>query len=108
MSKEKDSLYSILIKISDEIDRMIKNYSSKAFWAFKQDRKALKNIFDLQKDDLCLFIKGIASEGMSMSRNPKLYFYYSGWYLTKIKEPYYIVLDKDRGTFFESHNLSHN
>lgn len=85
-------------------DKMIANYPNKCFWAFKQNSKALKNIFDIQKGDLCLFIKGYAKEGMGMSNNPKFDFEYSGWYLTKIKEPYYMALDKDRGTFFESEN----
>lgn len=85
-------------------DRMLKNYPEKCFWAYKQNSKALRNIFDIQKGDLCLFIKGYAKEGMGMSRDQKLDFEYSGWYLTKINEPYYMALDEVRGTFFESEN----
>ena len=85
-------------------DRMSIEYPTKCFWAYKQNSKALKNIFDIQKGDLCLFIKGYAKEGMGMSNNPNLKFEYSGWYLTKIKEPYYMALDKERGTFFEAEN----
>lgn len=88
-------------------DRMIKN-SKNHFWAFKQNRKALKNIFDIQKGDYCLFIKGLASEGMGMSKNPSLKFEYLGWYLTKIKEPYYMALDVKKGTFFEEKELPIN
>jgi hypothetical protein len=89
-------------------DRMMRDYSSSAFWAFKQNSKALRNIFDIQKGDRCLFIKGFASEGMAMSRQPTLDFEYSGWYLTMIKEPYYMALGEERGTFFEAENIPIN
>lgn len=88
----------------DNWDKMIKLFPDKPFWAYKQNSKALKNIFDIQKGDLCLFIKGYAKEGIGMSDNPKLDFEYSGWCLTKIKEPYYMALDDERGTFFEEEN----
>lgn len=85
-------------------DRMINEFPKKSFWAFQQHREAIKNIFNIQKGDKCLFIKGIANEGMSMSRNPKLNFQYNGWYLTTVKEPYYMALDNSKGTFFEKEN----
>ena len=84
------------------------DYSSSKFWAYKQNSKALRNIFDIQKGDYCLFIKGFANEGMGMSKNPSLKFEYNGWYLVQIKEPYYMALDEDRGTFFEKGNLPIN
>ena len=89
-------------------DRMIKNYPKRCFWAFQQHSKALKNIFEIQKGDKCLFIKGIANEGMSMTRDSKLKIEYNGWYLTTIKEPYYMALDENRGTFFEKDNPTIN
>lgn len=88
-------------------DRMI-HWSNSNFWAYKQNSKALRNIFDIQKGDYCLFIKGFANEGMGMSKNTSLKFEYTGWYLTRIKEPYYMALDKERGTFFEKDDLPIN
>lgn len=89
-------------------DRMLTSFIKKPFWAFKQNSKALKNILDIQKDDMCLFIKGYAKEGIGMSNNPKLKLEYSGWYLTQVKEPYYMALDEEKGTFFEADNPSVN
>ncbi len=78
---------------------MMNEFPSKSFWAFQQHKEAIKNIFNMQKGDRCLFIKGIANEGMSMSRNPKLNFQYNGWDLTTVKEPYYMALDTQKELF---------
>ena len=92
----------------DNWDKMLSESINKPFWAFKHNSKALKNIFDMQKNDMCLFIKGYAKEGIGMSNNPKLKLEYSGWYLTQVKEPYYMALDEEKGTFFEADNPSIN
>lgn len=84
--------------------RMLKEFSNTPFWAFTQNNHSLKNIFDIQRGDLCLFLLGFADEGMGVSDNPNLNLDYSDWYITKIKEPYYMALDDKRGTFFEDEN----
>ena len=88
--------------------RMLKDSPKNTFWAFKQNRHALKNIFDMQKGDMCLFILGSADEGMGMSNDPNLKCEFSAWYVTKIKEPYYMVLKGDKGTFFEDGKIPIN
>jgi len=89
-------------------DRMMNLSAKKPFWAYTQNSKALKNIFDIQQNDLCLFITGVASEGIGMSDKPELSFEYRGWYLTRIKTPYYMALDDERGVFFEAGNVAIN
>jgi len=84
--------------------RMTDLHYSNPFWAFKQDNSSIKNILDLQKNDCCLFINGVASEGQGMSDNPNLKFEYYGWGITKIVDPYYMVLDDVKATFFEKNN----
>ena len=83
-------------------DKMLKESPKKSFWAFRQNHKALKNIFDIQKGDKCIFIIGFAKgENQGIRNNPKLEFQYSGWYLTTINEPYYMNLEDKAGNFFE-------
>jgi len=87
----------------------MKNMSNtNSFWAFKQNSKALKNIFDMQKWDLCLFVLWTANEGMGMSDNANLSCWISGYYIAEIKEPYYMVLDWDKWTFFEEGDIPVN
>lgn len=43
---------------------MLKKAGNNTFWAFKQNAHALKNIFDIQQGDNCLFILGYTTEGM--------------------------------------------
>ena len=82
---------------------MLKYNSKKQFWAWKQNHKALRNIFDLQKGDQIIFIIGFAKgEYQGISNNPKRSFDYSNWYLATIKEPYYMNLDDKNGNFFEN------
>jgi hypothetical protein len=81
--------------------KMIKDFPNNSFWAFRQNPRALRNIFDIQKGDSCLFILGYAKEGMGMSNKSNLSFELSSWYETRIKNPYYMVLKGDKGTFFE-------
>ncbi len=85
----------------DNFKKMIKQFPNNAFWAFEQNPYALKNIFDIQKGDLCLFLLGCANEGMGMSDNKNLKLEVSSWYTTKIKNPYYMVLSGAKETFFE-------
>ena len=39
---------------------MLNSKSKKSFWAFRQNRKALRHIFDIQKGDKMIFIIGFA------------------------------------------------
>jgi hypothetical protein len=82
--------------------KMVKQFPANPFWAFEQNDKALKNIFNIDNGDTCIFILGKANEGMGMSANPNLEFMINSWFITKVKEPYYMVLTGDKGTFFES------
>jgi hypothetical protein len=88
--------------------KMIKQFPTKTFWAYTQNNHSLKNIFDIQKGDRCLFILGTANEGMGVSNNQNLSFKFSSWYLTEITEPYYMMLKGKKGTFFESGDISIN
>jgi len=86
-------------------EKMLSSSSKKQFWAWRQNHKALRNIFDLQKGDQCVFIIGSAKgENQGISNNPKSNFQYTGWFLTTIKEPYYMNLDQENGNFFEGKN----
>lgn len=92
----------------ENFERMLSASSKSPFWAYKQNEKALKNILDIQKGDYCLFLLGYANEGMGVSANPKLPLELSAWYLTKIKEPYYMILEGEKGTFFEDGDIPIN
>ena len=84
-------------------EKMLDSNIKKNFWAFRQNRRALRNIFDIQKDDKIIFIKGFAKgENQGMKNNPKFEFQYSGWYQAKVLEPYYMNLDNKSGNFFEA------
>ena len=87
---------------------MLRESPNNPFWAFKQNSHALKNIFDIQKGDFCLFILGFASEGMGVKNDPDLPFKIQSWYKTEIKEPYYMELKGKKGTFFESGSIPIN
>ncbi|XKT74897.1 MAG: hypothetical protein ACJKSS_01910 [Patescibacteria group bacterium UBA2103] len=89
-------------------ERMLTASPNSPFWAYTQNEKALRNILDIQQGDYCLFILGYAKEGMGVSANPKLPLDVSAWYLTKIKEPYYMILEGEKGTFFEDGNIPIN
>lgn len=86
----------------DNWEKMLKSNSKKQFWAWRQNHKALRNIFDLQRGDQIVFVIGYATgEHQGISNNPKSTFEYSSWYLATIKEPYYMNLDDKNGNFFE-------
>lgn len=83
-------------------NRMLASSSVRPFWAFKQDRKALRYILDMQKGDKILFLFGNAIGGaMGYSPDPKVRLKINSYYLCDIVEPYYMVLDKNQGLFFE-------
>jgi hypothetical protein len=84
--------------------KMLNDFPKNSFWAYTNNYKSLKNIFDIQQGDLCLFLLGNAKEGMGVSNNPNLNLDYYKWYITKIKEPYYMALDDQKGVFFEKEN----
>jgi hypothetical protein len=88
--------------------RMLSQSSNSPFWAYEQNKTALKNIFDVQKNDLCIYILGKANEGMGVSDNPNLPLEINSYYTTKIKEPYYMVLKGKKGTFFEKGDIPIN
>lgn len=83
-------------------NRMLASSSVRPFWAFKQDRKALKYILDMQKGDKIFFLFGNAIGGaMGYSPNPNVRLKINSYYLCNIVEPYYMVLDENQGLFFE-------
>lgn len=88
--------------------RMTRKFPNNTFWAYTQNRHSLRNIFDIQKGDMCLFILGTAPEGMSVSNNENLEFTYSSWYVTEITEPYYMILKGNKGTFYEDGDIPIN
>jgi hypothetical protein len=71
------------------------------FWAFKQNQVALRHILDMQKNDRCLFILGSVLERQRLTYERQRTLTVDSWYLTRIKEPYYMVLGRGQGTFFE-------
>ena len=83
--------------------KMLESSTKKTFWAFRQNRKALRHIFDIQKGDKMIFIIGYArGENQGIKNNPKFEFQYSGWYQANILEPYYMNLENEPGNFFEA------
>jgi hypothetical protein len=88
--------------------KMLQDSKKSPFWAYKQNSHALKNILNIQKGDRVLFILGYAKEGMGMSSNPKLSLEINAWYEAKVKEPYYMILSGEKGTFFESGEIPVN
>lgn len=84
----------------DNFHKMLSEFSSKPFWAFKQNRTALRNILDLQKGDKVLFVLG-KSDNQAMLNDPKQDWVVKEWYECTIKEPYYMNLSKESGNFFE-------
>ncbi|MGC9602977.1 MAG: hypothetical protein ABSF47_00715 [Minisyncoccia bacterium] len=68
-----------------------KNYP---FWAFKQDRKALQHIFDMQRGDKILFIFAKAPGGnQALSNDKRKEILICRYYFCEIIEPYYMALD---------------
>ena len=88
--------------------KMLRHFKKSPFWAYKQNEHALKNILNIQQGDNILFILGYAKEGMGMSNNPNLKLQIKAWYETTIKEPYYMILKGEKGTFFESGDIPVN
>lgn len=82
--------------------KMLASSSVRPFWAFKQDRKALKYILDMQKGDKILFLFGnVLGGAMGYSSDPNVRLKINRYYLCDIVEPYYMALDENQGLFFE-------
>ncbi|MFA6158385.1 MAG: hypothetical protein WC763_02045 [Candidatus Paceibacterota bacterium] len=88
--------------------KMLRHSKRSPFWAYKQNEHALRNILNIQQGDSVLFILGYASEGMGMSNNPNLKLQIRAWYEVIVKDPYYMILKGDKGTFFESGDIPVN
>ena len=82
---------------------MLTKYQSKPFWAFSNKyRSALKNLFDIRKGDKCIFIIGtLKGENQGIKSNPKGEWEFNNWFLTTVKEPYYMEQDKKIAQIFE-------
>ncbi len=86
--------------------RMLEVKSAKPFWAFKQDRKALSHVLDMQRGDKLFFIFSSVEHGaMGHSEKPDVKINVHRYYLTEIVEPYYMALDEKRGLFFEDKDV---
>jgi len=83
-------------------DRMLKSKPKCPFWAFRQHSKSLPYILDMQKGDTLIFLfSSTPKGGMAQSKNPKTIIKIHRFYICEIIEPYYMVLDDNRGLFFE-------
>jgi hypothetical protein len=80
----------------------ILEHPNDGFWAFKQDRRAIKNILNIQKGDTCLFLiaKGY-KQNQGYSNKPDVKLFINSFHLCDVKEPHYMALDDKRGLFFE-------
>jgi len=84
----------------DNFHKMLKSYAKTPFWAFKQNRRALRNIMDIQRGDKLLFVLG-KSDNQAMINDPKREMVVREWYECTVKEPYFMSLDNESGNFFE-------
>lgn len=82
-------------------DRMLKSKSVSTFWAFRQNPKSLPYILDMQKGDKIIFMFASSGKSMAQPKNPKAEIKVYRYYICTIVEPYYMVLDNQRGLFFE-------
>lgn len=80
--------------------KMYGQYAKSPFWAFKQNRTALRNIMNIQKGDKILFVLG-KSDNQAMINDPKRPMVIKEWYECTVKEPYFMNLDDEAGNFFE-------
>jgi len=86
--------------------RMLGSKSRRPFWAFKQDRKALSHVLDMQRGDKIFFIFSSVENGaMGHSEKPDVKIKVHRYYLAEVVEPYYMALDERRGLFFEDKNV---
>lgn len=81
-------------------DRMFSMYKRTPFWAFRQNKKALKDMFNIQRGDKILFVFGM-SDNRAMQDDPKKNLCIKKWCECTVKEPYYMNLSKETGNFFE-------
>lgn len=75
-------------------------HANKPFWAFKQNRTALRNIMDIQKGDKIIFVLG-KSDNQAMINDPKRELVIKEWFECTVKEPYFMNLNDESGNFFE-------
>tara|TARA_B100000745_G_scaffold298901_2_gene248488 strand:- start:1339 stop:2310 length:972 start_codon:yes stop_codon:yes gene_type:complete len=80
--------------------KMLEKYRRAPFWAFKQNRRALRNILDVQRGDKILFVLG-KSDNQAMINDPKKDIAIKEWHECIVKEPYFMSLDNESGNFFE-------
>lgn len=84
-------------------DRMLAAKKKTPFWAFRQNRRALPYILDIQKGDRVLFVFGSAQGGgMGHSSGSDVKLKFFRFYECEVVEPYYMALDAARGLFFEN------
>ncbi len=90
-------------KAKKNFQKMLRKSPNAPFWAFRQDRTALSNILNIQKGDTCVFLfgKGL-KQGQGYSDAPEKELLIDQVYVGKVTKPYYMVLDNEKGTFFES------
>jgi len=81
-------------------DRMLQSKPLHPFWAFRQHPKALPHILDMQKGDIIIFLF-TSSRGMAQPKDSRTIIKIHRFYICEIIEPYYMVLDDNRGLFFE-------
>ncbi|QDE32393.1 hypothetical protein [Shewanella polaris] len=82
-----------------------------SFWAFKNDMSAMENILHLEQGDEMIFIffKALGSnEGSKMKTNSTENIELHSAYTSKIDDPYYMVLNSGRSSFFESGDIAIN
>lgn len=81
------------------------------FWAFKNDMAAMENILHLEQGDemIFTFFKALGkNEGSKMKLDSRENIELHRAYITSISDPYYMVLNSDRSSFFESKHLPIN
>lgn len=90
----------------DNFYRMYEKHGKNAFWAFQQNREALKKIFELQRGDKILFILGSTPSGpQTLPRGRDIIVNLNAWFEATITNPYYMELKGHKGTFFEEGNM---
>ncbi|WP_318406216.1 hypothetical protein [Photobacterium leiognathi] len=84
---------------------------SDSFWAFKNDMAAMENILHLEQGDemIFTFFKALGeNEGSKMKVGSLENIELHRAYVTRVSDPYYMALNSQRSSFFESDNLPIN
>lgn len=83
--------------------KMLDLSTNKPFWAFRQNRKALHHILNMQKGDKIIFMFSSVKDGSSAhTRNPNAIIDVSKYYICTITDPYYMALEGKKSIFFEN------